>query len=101
MPTKRERKAIQIQLKQIKEFQREQILKKNDENMAALPAHTYPPYPRTKQAFHIIIQRERNDNENKGYYAGRQEAIKEHMNSQFDKLVDALCIVAKKLAEKS
>ncbi len=96
MPTQTECMEMQKQLKEI-----QKLKPAGDAPFAHIAGKAYPPYPRTKIAYYEIMQRTINEQQNKGYYEGRHEAIREHTQSEFHKVVDALCIVAIKLAEKS
>lgn len=61
---------------------------------------SYPPYPRTKTAYYNILQDQINSSHNRGYYAGRQEAINQERDSLFNRTVDALIKVSIALAER-
>jgi membrane-bound lytic murein transglycosylase B len=77
------------------------LYENSEKGLAHINVNAFPPYPKTKQAFYTLIQQERSNSNNKGYTEGRNNTIKEYERSQSYKVLDALCKVSVKLAEKS
>lgn len=72
-----------------------------DRTVAGISATAYPPYPRTKTAYYNIMQDATNRANARGYDEGIRNSRERYQEDILNKLINALCKTATKLAERS